>query len=148
MSGRGIVPFAIPFVIGIAFLAATLVTFTRTLIFVTGANRAEASFVGAVATRGGSHGGSFLHPQFTFTTDQGRIVTTTSMSGSTDQPYESGQKVGVLYDPSDPAHAEIDSVLTLWVAPLVLLPFALMFTFIPAGVFLGISRRRGARDHG
>jgi hypothetical protein len=148
MSGRGIVPFAIPFIVGVAFLLGTVVTFARTLIFVAGANKTEATYVSSVARAGGNHGGTFLHPQFTFTTQDGRIVTMTSSSGATDQPYDNGQKVAVLYDAHDPSHAEIDSVLTLWLATLLLAPFALMFTTIAAAVFLLIRRRRIAADLG
>ncbi len=141
MSGRGLIPLAIPFIIGLVFLVATIVTFARTLVFIVGATRTEATFVGAVAKRGGNHGGTFLHPQFTFTTEDGRRIIFTSPSGSTDQPYEDGQKVLVLYDAHDPAHAEIDSIGNVWLATLLLAPFALLFTIIPAAVFV-LTRRQ------
>jgi Protein of unknown function (DUF3592) len=141
MSGRKIIPIAIPFAIGLVFLAATAVVVVRTLIFVAGANRTEAIFVGSVAKSGGNHGGSFLHPRFSFTTEDGRTVTITSSSGSTDQPYEPGEKVRVFYDPRDPADAEIDSVGDLWLPTLVLAPFALMFTLIPGTIFLLMRRQ-------
>ncbi len=140
MSGRRSTALLIPFVVGLLFLSGAAVTFARTLNFVIGASRTEASFAGSVSKSGGNHGGRFLYPRFRFIAADGRTRTVTSRSGSTDQPYGDGDKITVLYDPRDPEHAEIDSIW-LWIAPLFLAPFGLFFSAIPAIVWLLLRRK-------
>ena len=91
-----------------------------TLVFVSRARPVEATYVGSVARAGGDHGGTFLYPQFRFTTADGHDLTFTSRSGSTDQPFGEAQKLRVLYNPSQPWQARRDSLLDLWAAPLFL----------------------------
>lgn len=138
MKGRSIA-LAVPFIIGLLFAVATVVTFAQAALFVAGAVRTDATYIGSVSRAGGRSGGTFLYPQFRFTTVRGQVVTTTLHDGSTDQPYGDGEKVSVLYDPAQPEHAKLDSLM-VWIVPLSLAPFAVMFTLIPAGV-LAVRRR-------
>ena len=138
MNGRRIA-LAVPLVIGLLFAVAAMATFVRTALFVAGAARTDATFVGSVSRAGGRSGGTFLYPQFRFTTDRGQVVTMTSSSGSTEQPYADGETAPVLYDPSHPERAELDTYM-VWIVPLFLAPFALVFTLVPAG-FIALSRR-------
>jgi len=137
------VALAVPFVIGLLFAIATIVTFSRTVLFVAGAARTEATYVGSVSRAGGRSGGTFLYPQFRFITEGGQAVTVTSRNGSTDQPYADGAAVSVLYDPAQPEQARPDSIM-IWIVPLCLAPFALLFGRIPAAVLI-LSRRRADR---
>ena len=121
-------------------MIATIFTFVQAALFVGGAVRTDATYVGSVSRTGGRSGGIFLYSQFRFTTERGQAVTITSRNGSTNQPYSDGETVSVLYDPAQPERTELDS-LTLWIVPLCLAPFALMFTLIPAAVLM-LSRRR------
>jgi len=143
MSKSSIVAVAVSFFIGLLLTAATIVTFTQAAFFVSAAVRADATYIGSVSRAGGRSGGTFLYPQFRFTTNDGQAVTMTSRNGSTDQPYGDGETVSVLYDPAQPEHAKRDSFM-IWIVPLCLAPFALMFTLIPAGVFI-LGRRREGR---
>lgn len=139
MSGRG-VALGVPFAIGLIFAIATIVSFAQAALFVAGAVRTDATYVGSVSRNGGRSGGTFLYPQFRFTTDGGRLVTMTSRNGATDQPYADGERVSVLYDPARPENARLNSVM-LWIVPLCLAPFALLFTVIPVAIWT-LSRRR------
>ena len=85
-----------------------------TLAFVVSARPVRAIFVGAVAHSGGNYGGTFLYPQFRFTTPAGQVVTFTGSSGSTGQPYTEGQAVKALYDPQNPTKAQRDGFFDLW----------------------------------
>jgi Protein of unknown function (DUF3592) len=142
MSRRSLIAILVPFAIGLLLLIGAAVTFARVAIFVRGAAETEATFVGGVARIGGSHTGSFLYPRFRFTAPDGRVITITASSGSTDQPYDDGERVVVLYDPFHPEDAELDSLL--WMTPLFLVPFALLFTAIPAIIFIVMRRRQSA----
>lgn len=130
----------IPFVIGLPFLIGAAITFTQVAILVGSATKTEAIYAGSVAHAGGSHGGTFLYPRFRFTTRDGRLITITSTFGSTGQPYDDGEQVPVLYNPNHPEHAKADS-FQLWLTPLFLAPFGILFTGIPAIVFVAIKNR-------
>jgi Protein of unknown function (DUF3592) len=141
MTARYLIPIAIPFVVGLMFLAATAVSFVSTARFLVGATTTRASFAGSRVRTGGNHGGAFHYPQFSFRTADGRDVTFTAKSGSTDQPYLDGQRVTVVYDPARPEQAELYSFWSLWAGTLFLAAFALPFTGIPAVVFV-LTRHR------
>lgn len=140
MSRSSLLGLLIPFVIGLPFLIGAAITFTQVAIFVGSATKTEAIYAGSVAHAGGSHGGTFLYPRFRFTAPDGRMVTIISTFGSTDQPYDDGEKVPVLYDPRQPEHAIADS-FQLWLTPLFLAPFGILFTGIPAIVFVAMKNR-------
>jgi hypothetical protein len=133
-------PFLILGLIGLPFLAGALFVGGRQAMFVFRAHRVTARFQGAVAHSGGNHGGTFLYPQFVFTTSAGRSVQFTSKDGSTAQPYEDGQAVPVLYDPDEPTHAVLDSFWSLWAATVVLGVFALGFLGLPYSIWRAMLR--------
>ncbi len=112
-------------------LCLTVLVGGRQAAFVFRASKATATFDGAIARTGGNHGGTFLYPQFKFVTKDGQAVEMTSKIGSTDQPYDDGQKDSVLYDPQHPSQAVLDHFWILW-APTVVLG---LITFIPAFLF-------------
>ncbi len=136
-----VIAVAVPFIIGLLFTTASIVTFADTALFVSTAVRTDATFIGSVAKSGGNGGGTFLYPRFRFKAGNGQVITMTSSTGSTDQPYDDGQKVPVLYDPSHPERAKLDTFV-IWIVPLCLAPFGLMFTLIPAVVFCFTRRAR------
>ena len=111
-------------------LAVTVFVGCRETAFVFHASRATATFDGALAHSGGNHGGTFLYPQFKFLTSDGQNVEMTSRFGSTDQPYNNGQKETVLYDPLKPTQAVLDHFWILW-APTVVLG---LITLLLAGI--------------
>ena len=134
-------PLAIPFAVGLVLLAVTLFTVATTLAFVSRAERAEAGFVGSEARVGGNHGGTFLYPSFAFRTKDGQRIVVRSTSGSTDQPYADGQAAAVLYLPSEPEAARLDSFVDLWAGSTATAIAGVLLTGIPAAVFVGMRRR-------
>lgn len=128
---RSRLPFAILGSIGLLFLALMLFVGGKQALFVLHASRATGTYVGAVAHSGGNHGGTFLYPRFEFTTSDGRTMKFTSRNGSTQESYSDGQKVPILYDPSAPTHAIIDSFWSLWGATLFVSVFVLGFLGLP-----------------
>ena len=118
--GRRNVPAIVILCIGLLFLVATMASLIPTLLFLSHATAAQATFAGSVARPGGRNGGTFYYPRFAFRTLDGQERTFTSSSGSTDQPYQRGQRVTVYY----------------------LASFAGMFTGIPALLLLLNARAR------
>lgn len=142
ISQRNTAPFIILGTIGAAFLALTLIIAIPQAAFVLRAKHATATFQGAVAHSGGNHGGTFLYPQFRFAASNGQTITFTTKNGSTAQPYNDGQTVPVLYDPTAPNHAILDSFWSLWTATLVPALFALGFLGLPFLIWRSSQRQQ------
>lgn len=103
MAPRSLIPIAIPFAIGLIFLAATAVSFISTARFLASATTAQASFAGSKVRSGGSHGGAFYYRQFSLRTRDGRQVKFVVGIGSTDQPYVDGQRSRLSTIPPTPS---------------------------------------------
>jgi hypothetical protein len=70
------------------------------------------------ATTGGRSG--IFCPVVEFTAPSGGRIRFTSDFGSHPAGHKIGQSVKVRYDPAEPQKAEIESGMTLWLAPLIL----------------------------
>jgi hypothetical protein len=68
-----------------------------------------------------------FHPVFTFTDSAGTVHTQCASVGSSSYTFEPGEKVTILYDPSTPENSMIDSFQAMWVAPLWITGFGLLF---------------------
>jgi hypothetical protein len=117
-----------------------VVTVARVAIFMDSATEPESAYVGSAARSGGDHGGTFLYPRSSFATQDGLAITLTSTLGSTNQPYDDGARVRLLYDPHDLEHANVNSLLP-WLPTLFLAPFGLFFARIPAIIFRPTEQR-------
>jgi hypothetical protein len=137
---RSFLPLIVVGLLGLAVLAIGLYQTAGTTAFVLHAERADARFAGAVSRVGGSHGGTFLHPTFAFTTRDGRSVRFTSSGGSTDQPYADGEHVAVLYDPDHPEQARLASFSTLWLIPVLIDAIGLSLIGIAVFVWWALGR--------
>lgn len=87
----------------------------------------------------GGHTGIFC-PVVEFSLPSGERITFTSDFGSRPASYKVGQSVNIRYDPADPQKAEIESGLTTWLAPAILvfmgaIACCLTFGFLAAYVF-------------
>ena len=122
--------------LGALLVVAWMTVLIPTLVFVARARSAEGVYVGSVAHVGGSHGGTFLRPQFRFVTAEGRKVIFTSRGGSTNQPFNDGQKVRVLYVPAAPTIARRESFFDLWFSS----AFLGLFTAVALGMAYGFTR--------
>lgn len=140
-----IVLFVSVVVAGLLVLGLGLYELGSTAAFLTRAEQTDARFVGAAARRGGNHGGTFLYPRFEFRTADGRSITFTSSSGSTDQPYSDGERVKIIYDPRRPEDARLMSFLTLWITPTLLCAAGLVLSGGAVLVRAGLSRQRRRR---
>ncbi|ASW10219.1 DUF3592 domain-containing protein [Rhizobium sp. 11515TR] len=120
--------------IGLLLLLPGILAFAHNLGFAMRAQRAEASFEGAVE-RNTSYGVMY-YPRFTFRTPDGREASFTSRVGSSSQEYASGSKLAILYDPVRPNHAQADSFFGIWLQCIVLLPPAFLVILIGAAILL------------
>jgi hypothetical protein len=112
--------------VGSLIAIAGLIWLTRTAWFSLHAAKA-AGVVVAMERSESSEGGSTFHPVFTFTDGAGIIHTQRASFGSSTYSFESGERVTVLYDPAVPKHSKIDSFQTVWLGPLLITGFGLLF---------------------
>ena len=63
---------------------------------------------------------TMICPVVEFTAPSGEKVRFTSEFGSRPASHSIGQSVAVRYDPADPQKAEIESAMSLWLTPLIL----------------------------
>jgi hypothetical protein len=81
-------------------------------------------------------------PVFRFTSRDGRAYTVTSGSSSSPPEFAAGQHVRVLYEPSDPTAATIDSFLQLWMKPIVLAGVGIASSALGYGLLFVLRRRK------
>jgi hypothetical protein len=115
----------------------------RTRSFVMGAVKTPGVVI-AMERRESSEGGATFTPVFTFTDGVGLVHTQRSSFGSSTFSFEPGEKVTVLYDPATPKRSNIDSFQTVWLGPLFIAGFGLLFGGF-ACVWLMIASRAIAR---
>ena len=64
--------------------------------------------------------GHIICPVVEFAAPSGEKIRFTSDFGSLPARHQVGQSVNLRYDPTDPQKAEIDSAMSLWLVPLIL----------------------------
>ena len=93
---------------GLLFVAGILITRANRR-FVRGAARAPGHITGVRWEAVGPQSDTTMtgFPELRFTLPDGRVVETVARSGTTAQAMREGQAVTVLYDPADPAQAQV-----------------------------------------
>jgi hypothetical protein len=78
--------------------------------------------------RGSSNdGGSVYYPIYQFTDSSGVTHTQKTPTGSSSYSFEPGEKVTILYDPKSPKISNIDSFGEIWLTPILITGFGLIF---------------------
>src|SRR6266540_1627978 len=80
---------------------------------------------------------TIISPVVEFTVPSGEKIRFTSEFGSMPAKHKIGQSVNVRYDAADPHKAEIESAMTLWLVPLILI-FMGVIACCLAVVFLAV----------
>lgn len=112
--------------VGSLFAIAGSIWLIRTAAFVSRAAKAPGQVI-AMERSEGSKGGSVYHPVFTFTDSAGIVHTQRSSFGSSDYSFEAGEHVTILYDSTAPKHSQIESFQSVWLGPLFITGFGLLF---------------------
>ena len=141
--------------IGIALLAGGAVYVFVILSFTDRAVHAEGQVVKMDTVRNAAPfmdqvegSGVIYYPVVRFKTQDGKAVDFRAASGSQHPAYSIGDRVPVMYDPSNPKDSRIDTVWGVWGAPLILLGIGAVFLMLgflaPFG--FGNMPRRLSRD--
>lgn len=121
---------------GIAMLAGSVWLSNDTREFVASAEVADGKVV-ELNYQSSSDGGAY-YPVVRFKPVGGVEIEFESGLGSSPASYDRGESVSVLYDPSDPDNAEINSFMALWFAPIVVGFMGTVFSAIGGGGCLAI----------
>ena len=90
----------------------------------------------------GSDGDTVYYPRVRFVTQSGDVIEFTSSSGTSPPAFEVGEAVSVLYEPTSPGNARINSFFQLWLLPIILGGMGSVFGIIGgAGLIFGGSTR-------
>jgi hypothetical protein len=116
------------FLLGLAILVGAVVVFLRQRREFANAIKGAGTVV-ELARRMGQRG-YLYHPVVEFAAAPGQTVRFESSIGSSRAGYAVGAPVQVLYDPSAPEKAEIDSAMTRWFYPGCLLAMGAAFTLL------------------
>jgi len=89
---------------------------------------------GSIDDRAGNSGN--YAPEFTFESGDGAKHVVVSKFGSSPCPYAIGQEISVLYDPVNPADAEVDSPGTLWLGTVIFGVAGIVMMSVGVGLYL------------
>ena len=133
--------------IGIGLLGGAVLSFVMTLQFIDRAVAADGVVI-ALEERWDSDDSAYTYyPRVAFETEDRRKFEFTSDTGSRPASFDIGDPVRVLFDPARPEAARIDSVLQLWLLPLILGGIGTVFSAFGLLATLSVaseSARRGA----
>ena len=127
-------------VIGIAMLAGGAYTRNTTAQEIRAFLPAEGVVTANIGSRSGRNNSTTYAAQVRFTTKDGSTVTFQEGFSSNPAAHQVGDKVKVLYDPSNYQNARVDDFMNTWFLPLLLGGMGLIFGLI--GVSLGLNALR------
>ena len=134
--------------IGLALLAAALLTYLQSVNFVNQAKLTTGTVVGMFASSDPDTNSRFYCPQITFTTKTGQIIKFESNICSAPAPYAVGELVNLYYDPQNPQNAQIKSFSAQYLMPTSLMLSGLPLTLIGLlGLFLQKKRDRAQQQN-
>ncbi len=132
--------------VGIVFLVVTIITFTKTLVFLSNATKTTAVIIEIRVYNKGTNPG--YAPVFTYKDSRGQTYENVPDQRQIKLParYQVGNTIKVLYNPENPQEARIYSFGFLWLLPLVCLSVFLFACAIFVGYSLGILEGSSETD--
>ena len=129
--------------VGAAMLIAALYWVQSTRSFVAAAAVAQGTVIDLEASR--SDNSTTWRPVVRFNLPDGRAVQFSSSMSSNPPSYHKGERVEVLYQPSQPYNAKINGFLSLWGGPLIVGGLGAVFFLIGGGILV-FTRVKAQRD--
>ena len=137
-------------VVGIGLMAGGFFAGLKVHRFLEAAVSADGTVTGNVRAHG--HRGNVFYPRVRFSTTDGQQISFVSGVGTNPALYGVGDPVPVIYDPHDPDHASIRSLVTLWLLPMILGGIGVVFSCVGgvlAIVKVSIARKNAwLSEHG
>lgn len=127
--------------IGAAMLFGAFASYSSTSAFIERATETRGIVTELAVSR--SSDSTSYYPIVAFQDASGRQIEFQSRSGSNPPSFKRGERVSVLYEPSVPENAQINSFFSLWGMSLIAGGLGLVFTLVGAGMVLfGVLRGR------
>jgi len=128
-------------VIGAAMLFGAFASYNSTSAFIDRATETSGIVTELVYSR--SSDSSSYYPVVAFQDASGREIVFQSRAGSNPPSFRRGERVSVLYEPSAPENAQINSFFSLWGMSLIVGGLGLVFTLVGGGMVLfGVLKGR------
>lgn len=129
--------------VGIGMLVGAFLFYRSTNSFLAEAAKAEGTVIELVQSRSGDS--TTYRPVVQFESKNGQAIEFVSSSGSNPPSYSKGQKVEVLYRPTQPQDAKISGFFSLWGGSVILGGLGGVFFFIGTGIILA-GTLKGRKD--
>jgi hypothetical protein len=130
--------------IGAGMLWGATLFYSNTSTFLEEAITAPGTVVDLVASH--SRDSTTYRPSVEFTSRSGAPASFVSSTGSNPPSYSVGQKVEVLYRPTNPRDARINDFFTLWGGATVLGGMGFVFAGVGVGTMVGIALGRRSEE--
>ena len=114
-------------VIGSLIAIAGLVWLAWTAAFMSRAAKAPGQVIAMERSEGSEKDSAVYHPVFTFVDSAGIVHTQRSSFGSSRYSFEVGELVTIRYDSTTPKHSKMESFQTVWLGPIIVTGFGLLF---------------------
>jgi hypothetical protein len=125
--------------VGLGMLGGAGYLFVDTRQDVARGAHADGIVIDLIAERD-SDGDDVYYPRVRFLTPASEPMEFTGSVGSSPAAFDVGEAVAVLYNPTDPRDARIDSFFQLWFGPLVMGFLGLVFTAVGGGAVIAFVR--------
>ncbi len=125
-------------IVGLVFLITSFVISIPTYLFV---NKAVKTYGVVVDFQIKTTRGTTYHPIVRFKTAAGKEIQYISWVGSSPPAYQKGEKIEIFYNSDNPHEVKINSLLSLWLLPIIFTPIGGIF-FLLGILFLIFSRNR------
>jgi hypothetical protein len=123
--------------VGIGMLIGVFLIYKSTSLFLAEATKTEGTVVDLVQSR--SSDSTTYRPVVHFINQNGQKIEFMSTTGSNPPSYSKGQKVEVLYRPTEPQNAKINGFFSLWGGSAILGGLGGVFFLIGSGIILAGS---------
>lgn len=135
----------ITWALGLGLLAIAVYLFFNTKHFINNANLVQGVVIENI--RSSSDDSYTYRPMIEFTTQDGRRIKFVSKLGSGSPSYSVGQHVDVLYVPSAPENAKINSFMNLYFVTLILgvMSGVILASLLVGRLFKGLGKKKVAR---
>jgi len=126
--------------VGLAMLTGAFYAYKSTKTFLETATRTEGTVIELIRSR--SDGSDTYKPVVHFVDQEGKSIEFSSSTSSNPPSYSVDERVGVLYDPAKPEHAEIDDFFSLWGISAIFGGLGAIFFLVGAGIIVGTTVKR------
>lgn len=135
----------ITWALGLGLLAIAVYLFFNTKHFINNANLVQGVVIENI--RSSSDDSYTYRPMIEFTTQDGRRIKFVSKLGSGSPSYSVGQHVDVLYVPSAPENAKINSFMNLYFVTLILgvMSGVILASLLVGRLFKGLGKKKATR---